>query len=112
MECRAAPGVPGESNRISIATTRTSSAEETRETFNGYAEKYFDSLRVCPTTLAGYRKHFRVHVLPSTVGRTPIALISKDQLNRFYRQLELNGRKDRGHIGARSALRLFGTSVS
>lgn len=84
---------------IQVDIRRGDHVDETRETLNGYADKYFDSLRVRPTTLAGYRKHFRVHVLPSSVGRTPIADISKDQLNRFYRQLEHNGRKDRGHIG-------------
>lgn len=84
---------------VQVDIRRGDHVEETRETFNRYAEKYFDSLRVRPTTLAGYRKHFRVHVLPSAVGRTAIADITKDQLNRFYRQLEQNGRKDRGHAG-------------
>jgi len=84
---------------VQVDIRRGDHIEETRESLNAYAEKYFDALRVRPTTLAGYRKHFRVHVLPSSVGRSPIAAISKDQLNRFYRQLEVNGRKDRGHIG-------------
>ncbi|GAB3602662.1 tyrosine-type recombinase/integrase [Microbacterium aureliae] len=84
---------------IQVDIRRGDHVEETRATLNGYAELYFDALRVRPTTLAGYRKHFRVHVLPSSVGRTPIADITKDHLNRFYRQLEQNGRKDRGHIG-------------
>ncbi|MGN6218874.1 MAG: tyrosine-type recombinase/integrase [Microbacterium sp.] len=84
---------------VQVDIRRGVHVDETRETFNAYAEKYLDSLRVRPTTLAGYRKHFRVHVLPSSVGRSPIADITKDQLNRFYRQLEQTGRKDRGHIG-------------
>ncbi|HKT56944.1 MAG TPA: site-specific integrase [Microbacterium sp.] len=73
--------------------------EETRETLNSYSSKYFDGLRVRSTTLAGYRKHYRVHVESSSIGRTPLADITKDQLNRYYRQLERDGRKDRGHVG-------------
>ncbi|MFF2489027.1 tyrosine-type recombinase/integrase [Microbacterium sp. NPDC058062] len=84
---------------VQVDIRRGVHVDETRETFNAYADKYFDSLRVRPTTLAGYRKHFRVHVLPSSIGRTPIADVTKDQLNRFYRQLEQAGRKDRGHVG-------------
>lgn len=84
---------------VQVDIRRGVHVDETRETFNAYAEKYFDSLRVRPSTLAGYRKHFRVHVLPSSIGRAPIADITKDQLNRFYRQLEQTGRKDRGHLG-------------
>lgn len=84
---------------LQVDIRRGDHVDETRESLNAYAEKYFDSLRVRATTLAGYRKHFRVHVQPSAIGRAPIAGITKDQLNRFYRQLETNGRKDRGHIG-------------
>ncbi|GAA1938393.1 site-specific integrase [Microbacterium aoyamense] len=84
---------------VQVDIRRGDHIEETRQTLNSYADKYFDSLRVRATTLAGYRKHYRVHVLPSSVGRSPISDISKDQLNRFYRQPERNGRKDRGHIG-------------
>lgn len=84
---------------VQVDIRRGDHVEETRQTLNSYAEQYFDSLRVRATTLAGYRKHYRVHVLPSSVGRSPVSDISKDQLNRFYRQLERNGRKDRAHIG-------------
>lgn len=88
-----------EINGVQVDIRRGVHVDETRETLNSYSEKYFDGLRVRPTTLAGYRKHYRVHVLPSSLGTTPIADITKDQLNRYYRQLERNGRKDRGHIG-------------
>lgn len=84
---------------LQVDIRRGDHVDETRESLNAYAEKYFDSLRVRATTLAGYRKHFRVHVQPSAIGRAPIAGITKEQLNRFYRQLETSGRKDRGHIG-------------
>ncbi|NYE19469.1 tyrosine-type recombinase/integrase [Microbacterium immunditiarum] len=84
---------------IRVDLRRGHHVDETRETLNSYAEKYFDALRVRPTTLAGYRKHFRVHIEPSDVGKAPISEITKDALNRFYRQLEKSGRKDQGHIG-------------
>lgn len=84
---------------LQVDIRRGTHVEETRETLNAYSAKYFDGLRVRPTTLAGYRKHYRVHVESSSLGRTPLSDISKDQLNRYYRQLERDGRKDRGHIG-------------
>ncbi|MGC5223862.1 tyrosine-type recombinase/integrase [Micromonospora sp. DT81.3] len=84
---------------VQVDIRRGSHVEVTRETLNVYAQKYFDGLRVRATTLAGYRKHYRVHVEASPLGRTPLSDITKDQLNRYYRQLERNGRKDRGHVG-------------
>jgi len=84
---------------IRVDQRRGEHVEETRETLNAYTARYFDSLRVRDTTLAGYRKHYRVHIEPSRVGRMPLADLTKDSLNRFYRELEESGRKDAGHVG-------------
>lgn len=84
---------------VQVDLRRGDHVDESRETLNLYAEKYFDALRVRPSTLAGYRKHFRVHVQPSLIGRTSLSDITKDQLNRYYRGLERSGRKDHGHVG-------------
>ena len=48
---------------LQVDIRRGTHVEDTRETLNAYSAKYFDGLRVRPTTLAGYRKHYRVHVL-------------------------------------------------
>jgi integrase len=73
--------------------------ERTRDTLAGYASVYFDTIRVRDSTLAGYRKHFRVHIAPSRLANMKLADITKADLNAFYRSLERSGRKDAGHIG-------------
>jgi integrase len=73
--------------------------EPTRDTLNGYSAVYLDTIRVRASTMAGYRKHYRVHIAPSRLGAMKLADITKDDLNRFYRELERSGRKDAGHEG-------------
>lgn len=84
---------------IRVDLRRGDHVEPVRTTLNDYAETYFDSLRVAASTLAGYRKHYRVHIQPSKVGKSALDDISKDSLNAFYRELERSGRKDKGHAG-------------
>lgn len=84
---------------ILVDVDRGEHVEDTGETLNSYRERYFAALRVRDTTLAGYRKHYRVHVEPANISSMPLVDLTKDHLNSFYRQLERNGRKDRGHVG-------------
>jgi integrase len=70
-----------------------------RETLNDYADLYLERIRVRASTLAGYRKHYRVHIRPSALGAMRLSAIRKDDLNKFYRQLEASGRKDKNHEG-------------
>jgi integrase len=84
---------------IRVDQRRGEHLEEVKDTLNAYSSTYFDGLRVRDTTLAGYRKHYRVHVQPSRVGKTALTDITKDKLNVFYRELERSGRKDAGHEG-------------
>ncbi|WP_374954411.1 tyrosine-type recombinase/integrase [Rathayibacter sp. AY1B4] len=84
---------------IRVDMRRGSHVEEIRDRLDDYAAEYLATIRVRPTTLAGYRKHYRVHVQGSTLGKLPISAITKDHLNRFYRGLERSGRKDKGHEG-------------
>lgn len=66
---------------------------------NTFAESYFRTIRVRDSTLAGYRKHYRVHVRDSAIGGMKLTAITKLDLNRFYRTLEASGRMDKGHVG-------------
>lgn len=69
-----------------------------RETLAGYAAEHFATIRVRASTLAGYRKHFRVHIEPA-LGGMRLNQITKTTLNRFYRELEAHGRRSAGHVG-------------
>lgn len=84
---------------IRVDLRRGDHVEPVRTTLNDYATTYFESLRVAATTLAGYRKHYRVHIEPSKVGKMALDDITKDTLNTFYRELERSGRKDKAHAG-------------
>lgn len=84
---------------IRVDIRRGDHVEPVRQTLNDYAQTYFAALRVSDTTMAGYRKHYRVHVQPSPVGQSALSDITADRLNAFYRGLERGGRKDRGHVG-------------
>jgi len=84
---------------ILVDLARGDHIEPTDETFNSYFLRYVDTLRVRPTTIAGYRKNHRVHIADTRVGRMPLADLTKDHLNHFYRELERTGRKQLGHVG-------------
>lgn len=84
---------------IRVDMRRGEHQAETHDTLDTFAGVYLDTIRVKDSTRAGYRKHFRVHVASSPLAGMKLAAITKDHLNRFYRQLERSGRKDAGHVG-------------
>jgi integrase len=83
---------------IRVDIRRGEHIQETRDTLDGYAHTYFDSLRVKPSTLDAYRRHYNNHISP-TLGKRKLSDITTTDLNVLYRQLERSGRKDQGHAG-------------
>lgn len=83
---------------IRVDIRRGDHIEVSRDTLDGYVATYFDSLRVKPSTMDAYRRHYTNHVSP-TLGRRKLSDITTTDLNSLYRQLERSGRKDHGHEG-------------
>lgn len=75
---------------------------ETRDTISDYGREYLEGLRLKPSTLAGYRRHFRVHVEPA-LGRKKISKLTKLDLNKLYRAMEAGGRMDGPNKGKPSS---------
>lgn len=64
-----------------------------------YAELWLQSRpRLEASTLKGYRKHIRNHVIPG-LGEVRLDQITSTRLAHHYRELERSGRKDHGHEG-------------
>lgn len=66
-------------------------------TFAIYANTWLSSLDLANSTIKGYEKNLRVHILP-VFGDKRIDQISSAQIGRFYKELSERGRKDR-HVG-------------
>ena len=73
-----------------------------KDSFGEYAEAYLSGLRVRATTQAAYLRHYRVHIHPALAERK-IASITKNDLNRMYRDMERGGRKDTSGYGRPSS---------
>ena len=64
-----------------------------------YAELWLESRpRLEASTLKGYRKHIRNHVIPQ-LGEVRLDHLTPSRLAHHYRDLERSGRKDYGHVG-------------
>lgn len=64
-----------------------------------YAEQWLQSRpRLAASTLKGYRKHIRNHVLPK-LSEVRLDHLTPSRLARHYRELETSGRKDHRHEG-------------
>lgn len=57
------------------------------------AVDWLESLQSAPSTIAGYRKNLRNHVLPN-IGDISVDEVTVEVLNNLYRDLEVKGRKD------------------
>jgi integrase len=73
-----------------------------KDSFGEYAEGYLASLRVKPSTLAGYKRHYRVHIAPALSSKL-LTQITKNDLNRLYLDMESTGRRDAVGYGRPSA---------
>lgn len=73
-----------------------------KESFGQFAEAYLAGLRVKPTTLAGYRRYFRVHIQPA-LGSMKLSSITRNDLDRLYRAMESSGRRDAYGLGKPSS---------
>lgn len=76
-----------------------SSTPETKSpTVSEFAETWLESLRVADSTITGYRKNLRNHVLPY-IGSETVDGITTETLNRLYKSLQTEGRKDAKRAG-------------
>lgn len=75
---------------------------ETRDTVSDYGRDFLDGLRLKPSTIAGYKRHFRVHVEPA-IGKKKISKLTKLDLNKLYRAMEAGGRMDGPNKGKPSS---------
>ncbi|RLP70067.1 site-specific integrase [Mycetocola reblochoni] len=83
---------------IRVDIRRGDHVQAARDTLDGYTRIYFDGLRVKPSTLDAYQRHYRNHIAPH-LGRRKLSDITTADLNSLYRRLERSGRKDSGHHG-------------
>lgn len=65
-----------------------------------YATGWLDSLQLANSTMVGYRKNVRLHVVPH-LGKTRVSELTASQLNKFYSDLLRNGRCDDKDHGGR-----------
>lgn len=63
-----------------------------------YAAQWADGLVVEASTLVGYRKIIRNHIVPQ-LGNVPVDKITATRLAAHYRALLATGRRDKGHEG-------------
>jgi integrase len=63
-------------------------------TFASYAKSWLTALDLSNSTIKGYEKNLRVHILP-VFGEKRLDQISAAQISRFYKDLAERGRKDR-----------------
>jgi len=72
--------------------------EVTSAAFGQVTQRWLESLDLANSTMAGYRKIVRNHVLPY-LGDTAVSVITYEQLNDLYSHLRQNGRKDSKAFG-------------
>lgn len=73
-------------------------ARAKEKTIGKYAWEWFESLRLAPSTLAGYKKIIRNHIEPE-LGEIPLSSLTPTRLNKHYKDLLTSGRKDGENIG-------------
>jgi integrase len=66
--------------------------------FGQVTQRWLESLDLANSTMAGYRKIVRNHVLPY-LGDTAVSVITYEQLNNLYSHLRQDGRKDSKAFG-------------
>lgn len=64
------------------------------------ADIWLESLRVADSTITGYRKNLRNHIVPY-LGSLPVDGVTTETLNKLYKSLQLEGRKDSKQEGGR-----------
>lgn len=67
-------------------------------TVAAYSEQWLASLALAASTVAGYRRIVRNHVVPQ-LGALPLDKVTATRLARHYRELATNGRRDGQHRG-------------
>lgn len=67
-------------------------------TLGEFMSQWLDGHRAGSTTMAAYRRNFRIHIDPN-LGDVPVGRLRPGNLASFYRQLEKNGRKTAGREG-------------
>lgn len=68
-------------------------------TISAYAEQWVSGLRLEASTIHGYRKIIRNHVVPQ-LGDLPLTKLTAGRLAQHYRELEQRGRRDNKQPGA------------
>jgi integrase len=64
-----------------------------KTTLGQFIPGYLEGLRLAPSTMASYRKTFRLHILP-TLGPIQLSRLTGTKISALYRDLERNGRQD------------------
>ncbi len=63
-----------------------------------YSERWLSGLPLAASTIAGYRRVVRNHVVPQ-LGDLPLNKVTATRLARHYRELSAAGRRDGKHVG-------------
>lgn len=87
-----------EGRKLITGTSTTNGRQRGAETVAVFATRWLDGLDLAATTMAGYRKMMRLHVVP-TLGTLTLPKVSPTRLAQLYRSLEASGRKDAKHLG-------------
>lgn len=69
-------------------------------TVEEFADVWLESLRVADSTITGYRKNLRNHIFPY-IGSLPVDEVATETLNKLYKSLQSEGRKDSKQKGGR-----------
>lgn len=64
------------------------------------AEVWIESLRTANSTITGYRKNLRNHIVPY-LGHLSVDRVTTETLNKLYKSLQSQGRKDSKQAGGR-----------
>jgi site-specific recombinase XerC len=76
--------------------------EPTKQGLDAYLAEWAQGQRLCPATLASYRKNIRLHIDPH-FGAQPIAQLTGAAVDVWMRKLEESGRADgQGGLSART----------
>lgn len=65
-----------------------------------FADIWLESLRVADSTITGYRKNLRNHICPY-LGSLDVDAVTTETLNKLYKSLQAQGRKDSKQAGGR-----------
>lgn len=85
----------GEAMQIAMNEAKAGySPRESKETFEDYAKLWFGKQKLANSTLLGYEKIIRVHLVP-TLGKMKLAQILPSHISTLYKNLEKHGNKGR-----------------